>query len=276
MSLQPEAAQRAVYGRGVAGQAFDVGGTGTAAGKNGDEMDAVGNPLYDRVREVCGDTIRDVARLEFSSVDEDVLIGSVELEIVVRLREDIARLEARLEEQGQASLKQLEETRLLTRLLVRKEWEEELERRLTDDRTMVRRACEEFDRERTRYFAAVEGQVVKLALAIAGRVLYREAKMDPLLLSAAVRVALDKVKDESGTRLRVPMAEVGSWSAAFETGSADEPGRAVGGVQVVGDMDLPRGECVIETSVGTVELGIEAQLLEIEQGFFDLLKKRPA
>jgi flagellar assembly protein FliH len=39
---------------------------------------------------------------------------------------------------------------------------------------------------------------------------------------------------------------------------------------------MARGECVLETSVGTVELGIEAQLGEIERGFFDLMQKRPA
>ena len=34
-----------------------------------------------------------------------------------------------------------------------------------------------------RYFAGVEAEVVKLALAIAARVLHREAKLDPLLLT---------------------------------------------------------------------------------------------
>ena len=38
---------------------------------------------------------------------------------------------------------------------------------------------EEFRRERSRYFAGVEAEVVKLALAIAARVLHREAKLDP-------------------------------------------------------------------------------------------------
>ena len=261
MSLQPDSGSRLVYERSA--PRHTPGTNGTGAVKEG-EAEA-GRQLF-----------RDVARLEFSSVDEDVLVGGVDLEIVARLREELVTLQARLEEQRHAAHKQVDEARLLSRLLARKEWEEELERRLEQDRLAVRRACEDFDRERTRYFSAVEGQVVKLALAIAGRVLHREAKMDPLLLSAAVRVALEKVKDESETRLRVPLAEVGVWSAAFETGSGEETGKGVGGVQVTGDAEMPRGECVIETKVGTVDLGIEAQLLEIEQGFFDLLKKRPA
>ena len=51
-----------------------------------------------------------------------------------------------------------------------------------EERSVVLKACEEFRRERARYFAGVEAEVVKLALAIAARVLHREAKLDPLLL----------------------------------------------------------------------------------------------
>ena len=38
---------------------------------------------------------------------------------------------------------------------------------------------------------------------------------------------------------------------------------------------LERGECVLETKMGTVELGVQVQLEEIEKGFFDLLNHRP-
>lgn len=213
-----------------------------------------------------------VARLEFVSVEDAESRSGIGADLVSGLRDEIAELEEKLHQQTEAAHKQVEEARLLARLLARKEWERDLQQRIEEDRTMVRRVCEEFDRERTRYFSDVEGQVVKLALAIAGRVLHREAKMDPLLLVAAVRVALDKVKGESETKLRVPMAEVETWAAAF----GNETGSSGAGVQIIGDEALQRGECALETSVGTVELGIEAQMLEIEQGFFDLLQRRPA
>ena len=47
--------------------------------------------------------------------------------------------------------------------------------------------------ERDRYLHAVEHEVVKLALAVAARILRREAQMDPLLLTGAVRVALGQL-----------------------------------------------------------------------------------
>jgi hypothetical protein len=166
------------------------------------------------------------------------------------LKKEVLVLEERLKQQAATMPGKIEDAKTLARLLARRDWEQEMEQRIAEDRAMVRKACEEFERERTRYFAAVEGQVVKLSLAIAARVLYREAKMDPLLLSAAVRVALEKVEDQSETRLKVPISEVALWKEVFETGKADS-------VKVLGEECMTRGECVLETSVGTVELGIE-------------------
>lgn len=110
-------------------------------------------------------------------------------------------------------------------------------------------------------------EVVKLALAIAARVLHREAKLDPLLLAAVVRVALEKVAEDSTTVLRVPKEEESRWRDMLV---------AQPSVQVMGDERLAAGDCVLETNVGKVELGVKAQLSEIEKGFFDLLQQRPA
>jgi flagellar assembly protein FliH len=44
--------------------------------------------------------------------------------------------------------------------------------------------------------------------------------------------------------------------------------------QVQVDAGLETCEAVLETNVGTVDLGVRAQLEEIERGFFDLLEVR--
>jgi flagellar assembly protein FliH len=165
---------------------------------------------------------------------------------------------------------QIEAARREARTEARREWEAELEEKIATERVGVLRSCEQFGRERVKYFASVEGEVVTLALAIAARVLHREAKLDPLLLSAAVRVALEKVAEDSATMLRVPAAEVELWRDVFSAQASESS------VQVVGDERLGAGECVLDTSVGKVELGVSAQLSEIERGFFDLLQQRPA
>jgi flagellar assembly protein FliH len=151
----------------------------------------------------------------------------------------------------------------------RLEWERRLQKRIAEERAAVLKVCEEFRRERTRYFAGVESEVVKLALAIAARVLHREAKLDPLLLAGVVRVALEKVAEDSTTVLRVPENAIEMWQEVFLAGPQSP-------VQIVADERLDAGECLLDTNVGRVELGISAQLEEIERGFFDLMQQRPA
>ena len=123
---------------------------------------------------------------------------------------------------------------------------------------------ENFARERDRYLQAVEQEVVRLALGVAARILRREAQMDPLLLTGAVRVALGQLAATSEIRLRVPAKEADMWKETI----ALVPKLTVKPL-VVADEGMLLGECVIESKVGTVDLGIRSQLGEIERGFFD-------
>lgn len=123
---------------------------------------------------------------------------------------------------------------------------------------------ENLARERDRYLQAVEQEVVRLALAVAARILRREAQMDPLLLTGAVRVALGQVAATSEFRLRVPAREADLWKETI----ALVPKLSVKPL-VVADEGMLLGECVLESKVGTVDLGIRSQLGEIERGFFD-------
>src|SRR5579875_1747086 len=121
-------------------------------------------------------------------------------------------------------------------------------------------ALESFAGERNRYLEAVEGEVVKLALAVAARVLRREASVDPLLVSGAVRAALGQIAASAEVRLRVPAAEVDLWKEAM----AAVPNLAARPTVVAGEGMQP-GDCVLETALGTAELGIDAQLAEVER-----------
>ena len=64
-------------------------------------------------------------------------------------------------------------------------------------------ALENFDREQRNYFARVEAEVVQLALAIAGKILHREAQVDPMLVAAIVHLSLGQLKDGSAATIRV-------------------------------------------------------------------------
>jgi flagellar assembly protein FliH len=121
-----------------------------------------------------------------------------------------------------------------------------------------------FGAERDSFLQAVEQEVVDLALAVATRILRREAQMDPLLLTGAVRVALGQLSSSTQVKLRVPPGELDMWTEAM----ALLPNLAVKPTVLAGE-GMRLGDCMVETELGSVDLGIRSQLGEIERGFFD-------
>jgi flagellar assembly protein FliH len=134
----------------------------------------------------------------------------------------------------------------------------------------VRQALDHFRNEQKDYFSRVETEVVHLSLAIAAKILHREAQVDPLLVAALVRVAVDKLHAGSSVSVRVSPARAGKWTeylAAPQNGTT---------IAIVEDSNLDAEDCILETDLGSANFSIEAQLKEVEQGFFDLLAQRPA
>jgi len=145
----------------------------------------------------------------------------------------------------------------------------EYEAKAAGEAAKIRQSLELFLAERKDYFSRVESEVVHLALAISAKILYREAQVDPLLVAALVRVAVDKLHDGSSVSVRVSPAQAGKW-----TGYMANP---VNGstIAIVEDSNLGPEDCILETDLGSANFSIEAQLKEVEQGFFDLLAQRP-
>lgn len=145
----------------------------------------------------------------------------------------------------------------------------EYEARSAEQFDKIREALELFQAERRDYFSRVESDVVQLALAIAAKILHREAQVDPMLVAALVRVAIDKLHDGSSVSVRVSSAEAGRWRAFLANplnGST---------IEIVEDAHLGAADCILETELGSANFSIEAQMKEVEQGFFDLLAQRP-
>jgi len=145
-----------------------------------------------------------------------------------------------------------------------------LEAKAEAEATKIRQALERFQVERKNYFSRVESEVVQLALAIAAKILHREAQVDPMLVAALVRVAIDKLHDGSRVSVRISPAEADKWREYLANplnGST---------IEIVEDAHLGAEECILETDLGSANFSIEAQMKEVEQGFFDLLALRPA
>ncbi|HZP00945.1 MAG TPA: FliH/SctL family protein [Terriglobia bacterium] len=146
----------------------------------------------------------------------------------------------------------------------------EFEKQLSTLYENVAQALRDFSREREAYYQRVEEEVIRLALAIARKILHREAQLDPLLLAGVVRVALEKVSAGTTVRLRVHPDQVYAWHEFFSKQVDFGPTP-----ELLGDASLGFGRCVLETALGSTDLTLESQLSEIEHGFFDLLAQRP-
>jgi flagellar biosynthesis/type III secretory pathway protein FliH len=148
----------------------------------------------------------------------------------------------------------------------RRDKQEEMQSHLKDVETksieQVARIAAQIEGERDAFLHSIEHEVVKLALSISARVLRREAEIDPLFLTGAVRVALGQLGATSAVRLRVPVREAELWSETVER----QPGlRSV--PAIVADEHMHTGEVIIETDVGSVDLGVRSQLAEIARMF---------
>jgi flagellar assembly protein FliH len=152
----------------------------------------------------------------------------------------------------------------------RRKQAEEYAEALTGTRSTLAGVIEAFAVERKEYFRGVEAEAVKLALAIARKILHREAQVDPLLLRAVVRSAMDRLEETSKVVLRIPPAEAAGWERIFaELPAPERP-------TVMADPRMQAGGCVLESKLGTIDLSVDTQLAEVERGFFDLLHQRLA
>lgn len=137
---------------------------------------------------------------------------------------------------------------------------------LAQERKRIAEMVAAFQKEQTEYYSKVEVELVHFALAIAARILHREAQVDRMVVAGLVKVMIDKLQQGSKVVARVRPEEVGSWRHYFH----DAPN-----VQIVEDPSLEAKDCVLETELGTTEMGLDAQLKEVEKGFADLLAQRP-
>jgi flagellar assembly protein FliH len=113
-----------------------------------------------------------------------------------------------------------------------------------------------------------EEDLVKLAIAIARRVIRRELTTDPEAILGLVKAAFEKVDAREVFRVRVHPADAALLETALRERAA--PDR----VEIVADRSLERGAVILETARGNLDASAETQLIEIERGLADLVRRR--
>src|SRR5271168_551806 len=146
----------------------------------------------------------------------------------------------------------------------------ELDSGLAKNREQISQALHAFVLERQSYYRRVEGEVVELALAIARKILHREVQIDPQALAGIVRITLEKLDTGTKVNLHVHPREAADWRHYFACRAEDAPAP-----DIHEDPAVAAGECRVETSLGSTDVGLQLQLKEIETGLFDLLAERP-
>jgi flagellar assembly protein FliH len=146
----------------------------------------------------------------------------------------------------------------------------EYEQKLLAARAAITTAVTQFEQERDKYYGRVEAEIVQLSLAIAAKILHREAQVDPMLVASLVRLVMENMREGSNVTIRVGPGKGETWKRDFAGVSGTTR------VEVVEDAELNEHDCIVETELGSANFSLEKQLKEVEQGFFDLLAVRPA
>jgi flagellar assembly protein FliH len=181
---------------------------------------------------------------------------SPEVEFARKLAEVEQQAERRVREARQAGIKEGEQAG-------RKAAEGEM--RATIEKLAA--AIHETAALRPGIMARAEATLVKLAIAIARRVLHREMSVDPDALQALVHLLLQKVQAQEVLRVRIFPEHQAMLRAALE--------RLPGGsqIEIRPDASLGRGGVLFETTRGTLDAGVDTQLGEVERGLTDRLHK---
>jgi flagellar assembly protein FliH len=116
---------------------------------------------------------------------------------------------------------------------------------------------EELTQVRAQMILETERQMVQLAMAIARRVVQREVSIDADLLIAMARVALERLGETAHVKVRLHPDD-------YEAAGAARVAQLAGSnVMILADAHLSRGGCRIESDMGMMDVGVDAQLQEI-------------
>jgi flagellar assembly protein FliH len=129
------------------------------------------------------------------------------------------------------------------------------------------RCMSEISALRTRMRRDAEKDLVKLAIAIARRVLHRELTLDPESIEGLIKVALDRLESRELCKVRVHPDQETAIRTLLDRFSNSRT------IEILPDKSLRLGDVLLETEHGSIDASVDAQLNEIERGFADRLRR---
>ncbi|HSU32084.1 MAG TPA: FliH/SctL family protein [Bryobacteraceae bacterium] len=186
---------------------------------------------------------------------------------VSQLRSEIAALQAEVRRSRAETDQRAQEAFAVGRregeLAVRQAFEQQWDEELAKLRQMMLEASAAGPKLRRQ----AEEDLVRLAVAVARRILHRELTIDTDALAGVVKAAFERLDQREVQQIRTDGA-----SAPVVKKIAEQLG-TLKPVKVVSDGRLRRGTLVIETQRGQLDASVETQLQEIERGFIDIVRQ---
>ncbi len=217
---------------------------------------------------------------DIENINLDINKNQVHTDLVLQSKQilDDARKEAdRIIEEAmneasrmlEAAKKECEEIKKAARELGEKEgYVEGLERAISECKAMTEEAKQLRDKAREEFektVASIESEIVKLVIDIAKKVLDRELAQDRGSILDLIRQAVSKCNISGGALLRLSEQDyefvqlnLSQFHKAVEDSNK---------IEIMKDPVLSPGSCILETSYGFIDAGIDTQLEKIRELF---------
>lgn len=111
---------------------------------------------------------------------------------------------------------------------------------------------------RTGIMRRSERDMVHLAVTMAERVLRREVDLDRELLVVMARIAIDRLGEQCAATIHLNPID-------FDVVHARRTHELGKSIELVSDPTVPRGGCLVRSSFGTIDTGIESQIRELSR-----------
>ena len=136
----------------------------------------------------------------------------------------------------------------------------------------AQRLIQSIQQERERILFGLEPQVIDLVFRIARKVIRQQLETNTKEVAVAlVREALKHAANEESVKIKINPSDYQAVQEKREELISETDN--IGRMEIESDRAVPPGNCVIETSCGAIDAGIEAQMENIEEAFNELIQR---
>jgi flagellar assembly protein FliH len=183
---------------------------------------------------------------------------------VAQIRQHAARLVQDARGEAEALRKQAQEQgRQAALAAAEKTVQAKLEQQLKTVLPALRKAAQDLTEARHAWLRSWEGNVIRLATAIAARVIRREVAQTPEITLDLVRESLELAAGSGSVKILLHPADHAALGEQVKA-IAGEVAR-IASAEVLADASVEPGGCRVLTDFGEVDQRIESQLARIEQ-----------